>query len=135
MIPVITIPDDAGALALGADKVARAIEAELKARGKQARIVRTGSRGAYFLEPMVEVQTERGRVAYGPVKPSDVRSLFDAGLLTGGHHKRWLGPPDKIPFFARQTRLTFARCGVIDPLSLDAYRMQGGLAGLKRRWP
>jgi len=132
MIPVITIPDDAGALALGADKVARAIEAELKARGKQARIVRTGSRGAYFLEPMVEVQTERGRVAYGPVKPSDVRSLFDAGLLTGGHHKRWLGPPDKIPFFARQTRLTFARCGVIDPLSLDAYRMQGGLAGLKK---
>ena len=71
-------------------------------------------------------------MAYGPVKPSDVRSLFDAGLLTGGHHKRWLGPPDKIPFFARQTRLTFARCGVIDPLSLDAYRMQGGLAGLKK---
>jgi len=132
MIPVITIPDDAGALALRADKVAQAIEAELKARGKQARIVRTGSRGAYFLEPMVEVQTDRGRVAYGPVKPSDVRSLFDAGLLTGGHHKRWLGAPDKIPFFARQTRLTFARCGVIDPLSIDAYRMHGGLAGLKK---
>jgi formate dehydrogenase iron-sulfur subunit len=132
MIPVIYIPGDSGALALGTDKVARAIEAELKARGKEARIVRNGSRGAYFLEPMVEVQTEKGRIAYGPVKPSDVKSMFDAGLLTGGYHKRWLGAPDKIPFFARQTRLTFARCGVIDPLSLDAYRMNGGLVGLKK---
>ncbi|MBX3569316.1 MAG: NADH-quinone oxidoreductase subunit NuoF [Rhizobiaceae bacterium] len=132
MIPVIYIPDDAAALALGADKVAEAVAAELKSRRKEARIVRTGSRGAVFLEPMVEVQTAKGRVAYGKVKASDVRSMFDAGLLTGGHHKRWLGAPDKIPFLARQTRLTFARCGVIDPLSIDAYRMHGGLAGLRK---
>ncbi len=132
MIPVIYIPGDSGALALGADKVAHAIEAELKARGAEARIVRNGSRGAYFLEPMVEIQTDNGRVAYGPVKPLDIKSMFDAGFLKGGHHKRWLGVPDKIPFFARQTRLTFARCGVSDPLSLDAYRRLGGLAGLAK---
>ncbi|TIU73811.1 MAG: formate dehydrogenase, partial [Mesorhizobium sp.] len=71
------------------------------------------------------------RVAYGPVKPSDVKSLFDSGFLTGGHHKRWLGAPDKIPFFAKQTRLTFARCGINDPLSLDAYKSLGGLRGLQ----
>jgi len=132
MIPVIYVPGDSGAVALGADRVARAIEAELKARGKQARIVRNGSRGAYFLEPMVEVQTDRTRVAYGPVKASDVKSMFDCGFLSGGHHKRWLGPPDRIPFLAKQTRLTFARCGIADPLSLDAYRMNGGLAGLRK---
>ncbi len=132
MTPVIYIPGDSGALALGADKVAKAIEAELKARGKEARIVRNGSRGAYFLEPMVEIQTDKGRVAYGPVKPSDVKSMFDAECLAGGHHERWLGAPDEIPFFAKQTRLTFARCGVSDPLSLDAYRGNGGLAGLTK---
>ena len=132
MTPVIYIPGDSGAVALGADRVARAIEAELKARKVEARIVRNGSRGAYFLEPMVEVLTARGRVAYGPVRPSDVKSLFDSGLLTGGQHKKWLGNADKIPFLAKQTRLTFARCGIIDPLSLDDYRTHGGLAGLKK---
>jgi len=131
MIPRIYIPGDSGALALGAEKVAKAVRAELAERGIEAKIVRNGSRGAYFLEPMVEVATEKGRVAYGPVKPSDVKSLFDGGFLTGGHHKRWLGAPDKIPFIARQTRLTFARCGINDPLSLDAYKSLGGLKGLQ----
>ncbi len=131
MTPRIYIPGDSGALALGAEKVAKAIASELAERGIEAKIVRNGSRGAYFLEPMVEVATENGRVAYGPVKPSDVKSLFDSGFLTGGHHKRWLGSPDKIPFLAKQTRLTFARCGINDPLSLDAYKSLGGLKGLQ----
>lgn len=130
MIPRIYIPADSGALALGAEKVAKAIASELAERGIEAKIVRNGSRGAYFLEPMVEVATANGRVAYGPVKPSDVKSLFDSGFLTGGPHKRWLGAPDKIPFLAKQTRLTFARCGVIDPLSLESYKKHGGLNGL-----
>jgi formate dehydrogenase iron-sulfur subunit len=131
MTPRIYIPGDSGALALGAEKVAKAVRAELAERGIEAKIVRNGSRGAYFLEPMVEVATANGRVAYGPVKPSDVKSLFDSGFLTGGHHKRWLGSPDKIPFLAKQTRLTFARCGINDPLSLDAYKSLGGLKGLQ----
>ena len=128
----IYVPGDSGALALGADKVARAIEQELALRGLTAEIVRNGSRGMYWLEPMVEVATPAGRIAYGPVKPSDVKSLFDSGFLTGGEHKTSLGNPEEIPFFARQTRLTFARCGITDPLSLDDYTAHGGLAGLKR---
>jgi len=132
MIPRIFIPDDSGAVALGADKVAKAIEKELKERGIEAKIVRNGSRGAYFLEPMVEVACDAGRVAYGPVKVSDVRGLFDSGFLKGSHHKRWLGDPAKIPFLAKQTRLTFARCGITDPLSLDAYERHSGLKGLRK---
>ena len=132
MTPVIYIPKDSGALALGAEKVAQAIAAELKARGETARIVRTGSRGLYWLEPMVEVLTEKGRVAYGPVKPKDVRSLFDAGFLSGDQHHLWLGKAENIPFLAKQTRLTFARCGIIDPLSLADYEAHGGLAGLRK---
>src|SRR5690606_28598993 len=132
MIPRIYIPGDSGALALGADKVAKAIESELAARGVEAKIIRNGSRGAYFLEPMVEVATATGRIAYGPVQPSDVKSLFDSGFLTGSPHKRWLGDPAKIPFLARQTRLTFARCGIIDPFSLDAYERLDGLKGLRK---
>ncbi|MBX3571925.1 MAG: NADH-quinone oxidoreductase subunit NuoF [Mesorhizobium sp.] len=132
MTPVIYIPKDSGALALGAEKVAKAIEAELKARGETARIVRTGSRGLYWLEPMVEVLTEKGRVAYGPVTAKDVRSLFDAGFLSGDQHHLWLGKPETIPFLAKQTRLTFARCGITDPLSLADYGAHGGLAGLRK---
>ncbi|HWK68665.1 MAG TPA: NADH-quinone oxidoreductase subunit NuoF [Rhizobiaceae bacterium] len=132
MTVTIYIPRDSGAVALGADEVAQAVERELAERGSKARIVRTGSRGLYWLEPMVEVLTEKGRVAYGPVRPSDVKSLFDAGFLSGSQHKRWLGRPEKIPFLARQTRLTFARCGIVDPLSLGDYAAHGGLAGLKK---
>ena len=132
MTPVIYIPGDSGALALGAEKVAKTIAAELEARGIEATIVRNGSRGLYWLEPMVEVATDAGRVAYGPVKPSDVASMFDAGLLSGGQHGLSLGNPEQIPFLAKQTRLTFARCGVTDPLSLDDYEAHGGLAGLKK---
>ncbi|WP_377294240.1 formate dehydrogenase beta subunit [Rhizobium sp. SG2393] len=131
MSVTLYVPKDAAALALGADKVAATLAAEIEARGLDARIVRNGSRGMHWLEPLVEVATETGRIAYGPVKASDVASLLDAGLLTGSAHALCLGPTDEIPFLKRQTRLTFARCGVIDPLSLDDYRAHGGLKGLE----
>jgi formate dehydrogenase iron-sulfur subunit len=132
MTPVIYIPGDSGALALGADKVAKTIQSELEARGIEAKIVRNGSRGLYWLEPMVEVATDKGRVAYGPVRAKDVASLFDSDFLSGGSHALSLGNPEEIPFLAKQTRLTFARCGITDPLSLDDYRAHGGLKGLEK---
>jgi len=116
MTVTIYIPRDSGAIALGANKVTRAMEKELSARGLDARIIRNGSRGLYWLEPMVEVETEAGRVAYGPVKPSDIPSLFDSDFLSGSSHPLHLGRPEDIPFLARQTRLTFARCGITDPV-------------------
>jgi formate dehydrogenase iron-sulfur subunit len=130
MTVTIYIPRDSGALALGAEKVAKAVEKEVLARGLDARIVRNGSRGLYWLEPMVEVETESGRVAYGPVSPKDVPSLFDAGLDSGAAHPLALGRTEEIPYLAKQTRLTFARCGITDPLSLEDYKAHGGLRGL-----
>jgi formate dehydrogenase iron-sulfur subunit len=119
----VFVPRDAAALALGADAVAKAL-------APHATVVRTGSRGLFWLEPMIEVETAGRRIAYGPVAASDVPELLMAGLLTGGEHTSRLGSPDDLPFLARQTRLTFARCGVIDPLSLEDYRAHGGVAGL-----
>ncbi|RDE08352.1 formate dehydrogenase beta subunit [Pelagibacterium lacus] len=128
----IFIPRDAAALALGADGVAAAMAKEIAARGIPARIVRNGSRGMHWLEPLVEVDSGGARRAFGPVAPGDVASLFAAGFLDGDAHPLALGPTDAIPFLARQTRLTFARCGVTDPLSLDDYRRHDGLRGLEK---
>jgi len=122
----VFVPRDAAALALGADAVAAA----LTKPGIQ--IVRTGSRGLFWLEPMIEVATQAGRIAYGPVTPADVPGLVAAGMLDGGAHKLRLGRPEEMPFLARQTRLTFARCGIIDPLSIEDYRAHGGMKGLAR---
>ena len=115
----IYVPRDAAARALGADAVADAF-ADL---GHQ--VIRNGSRGMIWLEPLVEIEQGGVRRAYGPVTPADV-----AGILAGSVES--LGPVERIPFFARQTRLTFARCGVIDPLNLADYEAHGGLVGLRR---
>ena len=126
------VPRDAAALAAGADEVAAAIAAEAERRGLPVRIVRNGSRGLFWLEPLVEVATSAGRVAYGPVAADDVPALFDAGWLQGGAHPLGHGPTDAIPYLARQERLTFARMGVTDPLSLADYEAHEGWVGLRR---
>jgi formate dehydrogenase iron-sulfur subunit len=127
----IFIPRDAGAVAVGADEVALAFEQAAMKRGVAVEIVRTGSRGLYWLEPMVEVATAQGRVAFGPVTETDVASVLDAMVADGPHALR-LGVTDEIPWLKRQTRLTFARCGVVDPRSVEDYRDHGGYKGLER---
>jgi len=128
----VFVPCDAAALAVGADEVAAALVAECARRGQAIELVRNGSRGLFWLEPLVEVATPQGRVAYGPVAPNDVPALLDAGLLAGALHALGYGLVDAIPYLARQQRLTFARMGVTDPLSLADYEAHGGWAGLRR---
>ena len=126
----VFVPRDAAALSMGADAVAKAIAAEAKKRNAKVEIVRNGSRGMLWLEPLVEVETAEGRVAYGPVKPADVPGLFKAKFLNGDKHKLSHGLTDEIPYFKNQERLTFARCGITDPLSIEDYRAHGGFNGL-----
>ncbi|MFO0264556.1 MAG: formate dehydrogenase, partial [Planctomycetota bacterium] len=128
----VFVPADTTAASVGADRVAREISAEATRRGASIELVRNGSRGMFWLEPLVEVVAPRGRVAYGPVRVSDVSSLFEAGFLEGGVHALGLGLTHEIPWLKQQERLTFARVGVIDPLSLSEYEAQGGLKGLRR---
>jgi formate dehydrogenase iron-sulfur subunit len=125
------IPVDAGALAVGAEEVAAAIRVAAAQQKVTLDIVRTGSRGLYWLEPMVEVETPAGRVAYGPVGPHEAESLVRA-LSGDGAHPLRQGLTEQIPWLKRQTRLTFARCGVVDPRSLEDYRAHGGGKGLER---
>jgi len=126
------VPRDAAARAVGADKVAVALRAEAGRQGIDIEIVRTGSRGLFWLEPMVEVETPGGRIAFGPVAERDVRGLLADGLPIGTRHPLCLGRPEGLPFLKRQTRLTFARCGIVDPLSLADWRAHGGGRGLER---
>ena len=128
----IYVPKDAAVRSIGSDLIALAIEAESAKRGISIDIVRNGTRGALWLEPMVEVETKEGRVAYGPVTVSDIDSLFDASFHFGGQHELSLGLTQDIAWLARQDRVTFARVGVIDPLSLADYQEHGGLVGLRR---
>ena len=127
----IFVPRDSTAIALGANEVAKAIVAEAKVRGVAIQLVRNGSRGMFWLEPMVEVETAEGRLAYGPVNEEDVASLFDAGFTEGKAHALSLGKTEEIPYLKHQERLTFARVGITDPVSLDDYLAHEGFVGLK----
>jgi formate dehydrogenase iron-sulfur subunit len=128
----VYVSRDSSALSLGAEGVAKAIAAEARARKADVRIIRNGSRGMFWLEPLVEVTTPAGRVAYGPVAAQDVPGLFDAGFLTGGKHALALGLTEEIPYFKSQQRLTFARVGLTDPVSVPDYVANGGYQGLRQ---
>ncbi len=127
----VYVPRDSTALALGADEVAAAIVAQAGKQGLAIDLVRNGSRGMFWLEPLVEVATSEGRIAYGPVTVDDVASLFAADFLKGGNHPLALGKTDELPFLKQQERLTFARVGITDPLSIDDYEAHEGFAGLR----
>ena len=128
----VFVPRDATACALGADAVAESIIEGARGRGLEIDLVRNGSRGAFWLEPMVEVETEIGRIAFGPVAPADLPGMFEAGFPGPADHALALGAVDSIDWLASQQRLTFLRAGWIDPVSLDDYRSMGGFKGLDR---
>jgi formate dehydrogenase iron-sulfur subunit len=128
----VYVPRDSSARSVGADQVAAAIELQAARLDATVEVVRNGSRGMMWLEPLVEVVTAQGRVAYGPVTPDDVAGLFAAGFLDGTPHELGHGPTDEIPWLAEQDRLTFGRVGIIDPLSTQDYEAHGGLFALRR---
>jgi formate dehydrogenase iron-sulfur subunit len=128
----VFVPRDSGAISMGAEAVARAIAAEAAITGQAISLVRNGSRGLYWLEPMVEVETAAGRIAYGPVQPGDVADLVAKGMLTGGDHRLKLGLTEESPYLRKQERLTFARVGITDPVSVADYEAHAGFRGLRR---
>ncbi len=132
MSATIYVPRDSSAVSMGADEVAIALGRHASELGVDVRIVRNSSRGLYWLEPMIEVETPTGRVAYGPVTAADAASFFKPEFLLTGEHPLRLGRPEEIPYLKNQERLTFARVGITDPVSLDDYLIHGGYRGLER---
>ncbi len=128
----IFIPQDTTAVAVDANRVAAAFLERAKALAVDLQIIRNGSRGAFGLEPLVEVERGEDRVAFGAVKVSDVPGIVDC-LTSGSYeHETCLGSSADIPWFSAQTRITFKRCGIGVPTSLDNYRALGGYEGLQR---
>ena len=132
MTVTVWVPRDAGALAVGAEATARKLVAAARDAGTPIHLCRNGSRGLYWLEPLVEVECAAGRIAYGPVTERDVPGLIEQGLLRGEAHPLRLGVMEKHPWLASQQRLTFSRVGRIDPLDLGDYLGHGGYRGLRR---
>ena len=128
----VYVSRDAAAQALGADETVLALQAAAKARGVELVITRVGSRGMVWLEPLVEVEHQGQRIAYGPVTADQVPALVDAGLFDARPHALRHGRVEDIPYFAKQERLTFARVGITDPVSVDDYIAHGGYVGLAR---
>src|SRR5258708_10089704 len=121
---------DGGGRGVGADEDARAIVGAARRRGIAIELIRNGSRGLLWLEPLVEVDVGGTRMAYGPVQSQDVASLFDADFTSGKPHALSHGVTGEIPYLKKQERLTFARVGITDPRSMEDYKEHGGYRGL-----
>ncbi|MFN8110578.1 MAG: NADH-ubiquinone oxidoreductase-F iron-sulfur binding region domain-containing protein [Thermoleophilia bacterium] len=119
----VFVPGDSAARSVGADEVAAAFAAG------GARVVRTGSRGMLWREPLVEVLRDGVRIGYADAEPGDVAAILDDGE---GTHPRCVGPVEDLPWLAGQQRFTCGRLGVVDPLDPDDYVAHGGFAGLRR---
>ena len=128
----IYVPRDSSAKAVGADEVANAISAEAAVQKISIQIIRNSTRGMAWLETFVEVETPQGRVGYGPIEVGDVKRLFAAKFYEGGKHQLGHGLVDELPYLKNQERLTFARAGITDPISLSDYIAHGGFDGLKK---
>ncbi len=128
----IFVPCDTTALSFGADKVAEAIQLEAEKRGIAVEVIRNGSRGLLWLEPLVEVETDLGRIGYAAVEADHISALFDADFVSGSqHHQSCIGLVEDMPYLKKQQRLTFARAGITDPVSLTDYEAHDGYRGLK----
>ena len=128
----IYVPRETAAISVGADDIAIAIARHAKETGANIELIRNGSWGATWLEPLVEVLVDDKRIAYGNVEASDVPALFSAGFLSGGEHARRLGPINEIPYLINQDRWTFWRCGLVEQLSLDDFRMHKGFKAFEK---
>src|SRR3954447_9290896 len=113
------VSHDVASIAVGGLAVARAL------RDADAQVLRVGSRGLFWLEPLIEIETPSGWQAFGPMAASDVPSLLES-LRNGSRHALALGSIEEHPFLKPQTRLTFARCGTVNPVSLEDYERTGG---------
>ncbi|MFZ2725263.1 MAG: NADH-quinone oxidoreductase subunit NuoF [Methylococcaceae bacterium] len=130
MTITVYVSGDSSAVSLGANRTANALVTQAQQRGVDIEVIRNGSRGMYWLEPLVEVEVNGERTAYGPVQASDVASLFDSGFIYGRNHPLALGLTEEIPYFKKQQRLTFARVGITNPISLEDYIKYDGYKGL-----
>jgi formate dehydrogenase iron-sulfur subunit len=128
----VYVPRETSAVSVGADDVAIAIARQSKEKGTKIELIRNGSWGATWLEPLVEVEVDGQRIAYGNVTPADIESLFDSDFLAGGAHECRLGPTQEIEYLITQDRWTFFRVGLIDPLSVDSYTDHNGFKGLQK---
>ena len=128
----IYVPRETAAISVGADDVAIAIARQAKESGESIELIRNGSWGATWLEPLVEVVVDDQRIAYGNVDAGDVAGLFEAGLLQGGEHKKRMGPVDEIPYLVNQDRWTFWRCGLINPLSVEDFSAHQGFNAITK---
>ncbi|MFJ3262166.1 formate dehydrogenase beta subunit [Pseudomonas sp. NPDC086581] len=123
---------DSVARAVGADEVTDALVAEAERRQVPLDIQRTSSRGLYWLEPLLELDSDTGRLGFGPLTVDDVPTLLDALSSAPASHPLALGLVEQLPYLKSQQRLLFARAGITRPLSLDDYRAHGGFEGLTR---
>jgi len=128
----VYIPMDSAAVAVGANELIAPIQEMALAQNINVEIIRNGSRGLLWLEPLVEIETPQGRIGYGPVTLEDLPGLFNTGWLSGHDHPLSQGITDDIPYLKNQERLTFKRVGIINPLSIQDYASHGGWQGLEK---
>lgn len=129
------MPRDAAALAVGANEIAGKLTNILATTGQSVEVVRNGSRGMMWLEPLLEVEQAGIRYGFGPLLPGDIDDLVDRGLFSDPKeivHPKALGPVEELDWMRRQTRLTFARCGITDPVSISDYQDHDGFRGIAR---
>jgi len=117
----------------------------VNARKIDAEIIEVGCIGFCTAEPIVDVKIPgRNRISFMKVTAGKVENILDdifagnvdetgvLGQFPQEGQKSWeqVKHIEEHPFFVKQKRLVLQNCGVINPVSLDEYIINGGYAGL-----
>ena len=120
----VFIPQDSISIALGADLIAKKIAQS----GHE--IIRNSSRGLHFLEILIEVEIDGARHGFGPISTNEIEDLIASNFAKS--HPKYLGIVDELKLIKSQNRLSFAKCGINDPLDFDGYLTLGGGKALEK---
>lgn len=120
-------------IATGAKKTQAEFEAQMAKQGVDAVLDFTGCVGTCYLEPIVDVYDDDGKMTrYVKVQPEKVEKIVEEHLKGGKVVEEYAISAEDEQFIEKQKRVVLRHCGLINPEKIDEYLAVGGYEATKK---
>lgn len=120
-------------IATGAKKTQAEFEAQVKNHGVNVELDLTGCVGTCYLEPIVDVYEDDGKMTrYVKVQPDKVEKIVTEHLKGGKPVEEYAISEEDEQFIGKQQRVVLRHCGLINPEKIEEYLAVGGYEATKK---